>query len=212
MIKKLIKFNNFLFLLKLVSFLNKFISLQEVRTKKEKRVFTKIWYNIWLQEGYATSKESIIEKKRRYENFSRDFLIKFLNFSIGTIRIIHNNNEIGLPITNNFKLQKNFKNEKIIELSLFSIIRFFRFFHIISLITMKKIYQLLKKENIPDFLAAIDQKLLLFLKEKVGIPLHQVGQEKIYEGSLTYPIYLNLKEAEEFGKQKNYQLYKFFII
>ena len=203
-------FDNIPPLLKYLQFFYRFFILKEVKTEKERKVFTNIWYNIWIEEGYAKPGELILKKKQKYEKISRDFLIKFLNIPIGTIRIIYNNNKIGLPITNNFKIQENFNDKKLVELSLFSVRKDYRLSHLSNLISMKKIYKLIKKENIPGFLAALDRRLFLFLKEKLKIPLHKVGQEKFYEGSLTFPIYLDFKEGEEFLRQKDYKLYRFF--
>jgi len=204
--------NNLSFLLKWARLFYNFFILKEVKTKKEREIFTNIWYNIWLQEGYATPEEPIIEKKKKYEKISRDFLIKFLFFPIGTIRIIYNQKEIGLPIVNEFKVQRDIENEKIVEISLFTIKKYCRFWHISSLVSMKKIYKILKKENISGFLAALDQRLYCFLKEKLQIPLQKIGEEKVYEGSLTYPVYLNLKEGEEFLKENAYRIYQYFIV
>jgi hypothetical protein len=196
--------------LKFASFFYNFFNLKLVNTEKERKIFTNIWYNIWLKEGYATSGEPILEKKKAYEKVSQDFLIKFLFISIGTIRIIRPNQEMGFPVINNFEIQKDFVNEKTVELSLFAIRKCFRFSHISTLISIKKIYKLLKMEGITGFLAALDHRLFHFLKEKLQIPLQKIGKEKVYEGSLTYPVYLNLKEGEEFLKEKAYQVYQYF--
>ncbi|MEM5810076.1 MAG: hypothetical protein QW156_04280 [Candidatus Aenigmatarchaeota archaeon] len=204
-------FNNLAFLVRCARIFYNFFNLERVESKEERQTFTNIWYNIWLKEGYATHEESILEKKKVYEKVSKDFLIKFLFLPIGTIRIIFNE-DVEFPIINNFEIQRDFDNEKVVELSLFSIRKFFRFSHVSSLIAIKKIYKLLKKERITGFLAALDRRLYIFLKERLQIPLYKIGKEKIYEGSLTYPVYLNLREAEEFLRANNYQIYKFFIL
>jgi hypothetical protein len=50
------------------------------------------------------------------------------------------------------------------------------------------------------------------LKEKLQIPLQKIGKEKVYEGSLTYPVYLNLKEGEEFLKERAHRVYQYFVM
>jgi len=196
--------------LKFASFFYKFFDLKLVGTEKERKIFTNIWYNIWLKEGYATPGASILDKKKAYEKVSQDFLIKLLFIPIGTIRIIRANQEMGFPVINNFEIQKDFINEKTVELSLFAIRKCFRLSHISTLISIKKIYKLLKMEGITGFLAALDHRLYQFLKKRLRIPLQKIGKEKVYEGSLTYPVYLNLKEGEEFLKEKAYQIYQYF--
>jgi len=203
-------FNNISPLIKHSRLFYNFFNLRQVRTEKERKVFTDIWYDIWIEEGYAKPGESILQKKKRYEKVSKDLLIKFLNIPIGTIRIIYNNDKIGLPIINNFETKQDLSNNRIVELSLFSIRKRYRLSHLLNLISMKKIYKLLKREGISGFLAALDHRLFIFLKEKLKIPLHKIGKEKVYEGSLTYPVYLNFKEGEEFLSQKNHALYNFF--
>lgn len=206
-----IKLNHFLLLNFLNIFFDRFFFLQKVQTEKERNIFTKIWCLVWLKEGYAVSREMIIREKKKYEPFSKDFLIKFLNIPIGTIRIIYNNSEIKLPTINNFKIQKDFNNQNIVELSLFSILKYYRFFSISSLISIKKIYQLLKKENVSIFITALDWRLFLFLKNKLKIPLYKIGEKKIYEGSLTLPCYLDFKKYDGYSKKETPELYKFFI-
>lgn len=201
----------FSFSLKFAKFLYKWTTLKKVTTEKERKIFEKLWYKVWIEEGYAQPNEPIIEKKRKYEKFSKDFLIKFLNIPIGTIRIIYQNDEMKFPILDVFEVSKKLDDEKIVELSLYSILRKYRFFHSTNLIAMKRIYQLLKKEKIIGFLAALDHRLFFFLKEKLKFPLIQIGKEKIYEGSLTFPVYFRLKDGERFLRENNYQLYKFFL-
>lgn len=203
-------FYNFSFLLSCSKTFYNLFGLKKVETEKERELFTNIWYKIWLEEVYATDR-SIIEKKRFYEKASVDFLIKILFLPIGTVRIIFNSPEFNLPILTNFEIQENFEKEKIVEISLFTIKKRWRFFHLANIIVIKRIYKFFKNNNVSGFLAALDHRLYLFLTKKLRLPFHKIGKEKIYEGSLTYPVYLNLREAEEFMKKNYYQIYNFFV-
>lgn len=193
--------------------LSKLIQVKKIETQSEKELFTKIWYRIWLEEKYAEANDkSILIKYARYDPFSIDLLIKFLAiFPIGTVRIIKDNKEVGLPVLNDFEIEKIWKTKKIAEITLFTIIKQFRKFrHLVSLTVIKKIYDYVKKEKIEGIVIAGDRRLFFLLTTFFGFPFHQIGQEKLYEGSLTYPAYLDFEEAKSVLRIKNPQLFEFF--
>jgi hypothetical protein len=168
-----------------------------VRTEKEKKIFTKLWHSIWLEEGYAQPNEPIIEKYEKYDKFSTDFLVKFLGvFPVGTLRIIHNNNEVGLPVLNDFETKRCWQSDNIVEATLLTVSKKFRsrVKHIPSLVLMRELVRYGKNHNLEGAVMAVDQRLFFAMKRKLCFPLYQIGPEKFYEGSITYPAFIRTEE------------------
>lgn len=177
-------------------------AIKEVTTPEEKDSFQKIWRGVWLSEGYTGE-----EKYAKYEKYSVDLLlILFDNTPIGTVRLIKNNEELGLPTLNDFEIEES-GEKKLMEITLLTILSEYR--KTLAFLTfLKGIYMRLKKEGIEEIVCAIDERLFLLLTKKLSF--HQIKKEKMYEGSITIPAYLNLSEAEEFVKKSDFSLYKFF--
>lgn len=187
--------------------LSKLFWIKIVRKSKEKEVFTAIWHKIWLEEGYALSEEPIVEKYSKYNFASTDFLAKLLGIiPVGTLRIIRDSS-LGLPVLNDFEIRKN-PEGKVAEVTLFTVRKQFRA-SLATLVLMKAMYRYAKKEN-DGIVIASDRRLFLLLTRILGFPFRQIGPEKMYEGSMTYPAYLNFDEAEEVAKKKAPWLYMFF--
>lgn len=191
---------------------SRFFRIKIITNKKERAHFTRIWRKIWLEEGYAKPGEPIVEKYAKYDKFSRDLLLKFFGIiPVGTLRIIRSNNDVGLPIVNDFEIEKPWGEKEVIEATLLTVVPQFRgFFHLASLTLMKAIYQYGKREKIEGVVIAADVRLFSLLTRRLGLPFYQIGQEKMYEGSITYPAYLSLEEAERVVKTKKPKLYRFF--
>lgn len=187
--------------------------IRKVITPREKKIFQSIWHQIWIEEGYAQPEEKIVEKYARYDSYSVDFLITlFYFFPIGTIRIIHYNSSVGLPVLNDFEVTPIWKSEKLIEATLLTVKRGYRkrCFHLPSLLLMRQMYRYALEKGVEGVLIAADKRLFRILTKKLLFPFIQIGPEKFYEGSVTIPAYLDFSLAAEVVKNKNPLLYWFF--
>lgn len=185
----------------------KFINVEEEGSRND---FRRIWRTVWIEEGYASS-DNINEIEDRYcifDKHSTDILFKYGDKPIGTLRIIWDNDENGLPVLNDFEINQNFP-VKLVEFTLLSLKKEWRgMSHIPSLLIWKEGYQRVKNNGYMGILMAADWRLFLLLKK--FFPFRQVGKGRLYEGSKTIPAFLNLYEAEENLLKNNPTLYKFF--
>lgn len=197
----------------LLSLLPRVFTVSTVKNSRQRKTFTNIWYKIWLEEKYAAATDSIIEKYSVYNPFSIDLLVKFMGiFSVGTVRIIKSNNEVSLPVLNDFEVKQVWNGKELIEITLFTIKRRFRGSGSLpALMLMRAVYRYARKERLEGMVIAADERLFYLLKRSFGLPFRQIGKEKFYEGSLTYPAYLDIKEAEVLVKKRDQTLYRFFI-
>jgi len=174
-----------------------FFPIKVVSNQKDRQAFTKIWHEIWLEEEYAQPGESIIEEYSRYDAFSVDLLIKFLIFPVGTFRFIHNNDEVGLPTLNDFAVKKCWSgDDKIVEATLLTVKKKFRrrFSHILALVLMRELARYCKRNGLKGPIMACDKRLFFLMRQRLCFPIHQIGQEKFYQGSITYPVFINTEE------------------
>ena len=198
--------------IQLLFFFSKFFRARKVQGRILKKIFTRIWYNIWLKQGYAKPEDEIIEKYQKLDLWSTDYVLFFLGvLPIGTIRFIITQNENDLPTIRDFKVKKVRERKKIMEVTLLTVTkRFRRFYSIPSLMLMRKMYQFAKEKEIERIIVAADKRLFYLLTRKIRFPFQQIGEAKMYEGSLTYPACLVLNEAEKILKGNNPDLYRFF--
>lgn len=194
-------------------FLKIFFPIQIVKNgSRNQKLFTQLWYQVWLQEGYAENGDKIIKKYAQYDPFAVDFIVKFLGiFPAATMRIIRNNKEMGIPVLNDFVLDKDKKIEgKVIEVTLFTVHPRFRGNYNLPLyILMRTLYQYCCQEKVDSILIGADKRLYFLLTRFVHFPFQQIGQSQIYEGSLTIPACMNTMELEKVLPRKNPSLYKF---
>src|SRR5829696_7494505 len=73
-----------------------------VSNPQDKNRFTETWLQTWLEEGYALINDNIVAKYAKYDSYSDDFLLIKQEQPIGTLRIVNQNCEIGLPMINDF--------------------------------------------------------------------------------------------------------------
>jgi len=183
--------------------------VREVKTEKEIKDFRKIWRKVWLKEGYADNLERIEKHYSRFTPYSTDLLLKFLGIlPIGTLRLIWENKEVQLPMIQGFETQTVWKGT-VVEFTLMTLKKRWRgLFHLPSIMLWRKGYRLARKEKREGILMAADRRIFKLLSKI--FPFQQIGKEKFYEGSFTYPAFLNLDTAEKVLSKKAPQLFKFF--
>lgn len=196
-----------LLIVRLLFFLSFFFPVKKVRSKKDRETFTQMWYAVWLKQNYAQREEPIVEKYSKYNEFSLDLLLKFLGIlPIGTFRFIHNNKDVGLPTLNDFEVKKCWLDDtKIIETTLLTVKKRYRSspFHLPSLVLMRELARYCKKKRLEGSIMACDKRLFFLMRRKLGFPIHQIGKERFYEGSITYPAYINTAEFHRIMRIKN---------
>jgi len=182
----------------------------EAKTRREKRTFHKIWTSVWVEEGYAHKDEPLPQIEAHYalfDEFSTDFLLKFLGvFPIGTLRLIWES-EMGLPVLNDFKVTRTWE-DSVVEFTLLTLKRKWRGLGIPPLLLWREGYRRARQEGVGIVMAA-DERLWRALIRL--FPFRQIGPSKFYEGSITYPAFLDFKEAERVLREENPKLYKFFV-
>lgn len=192
----------------------KLFSNKLVKTPRGKKVFTSLWHAAWLEKKYAEKNEPIIKKYEKYDRFSTDLLVNFLwFFPIGTMRIIQNNEEIGLPVLNDFRIKKVWENDtRISEVTLLTVKKRFRnTLNIPLFFLMKGLYRISKERKNEGLLVAADKRLLFVLK-RIGLPFEAIGPGVFYEGSITIPAYMSFSGLEEKISRKNPWFARFLSI
>jgi hypothetical protein len=173
-------------------------STRRVETPADKVRFRHIWTTVWLNEGYVNEREpldTIEYHYKSYDEHSADFLLLFFSIPVGTIRLIWESNDTGLPVTNDFDVKKIWSG-KVVEFTLLALNERFRNkSKATPLLLMREAYRLAKKGGAEGILMAADKRLF-YLLSRNGIPLKIIGPEKFYEGSDTIPAYINIAEAE----------------
>lgn len=168
-----------------------------VSSEKDRHAFTQIWHEIWLEEKYAEPGEAIIEEYAKYDALSVDVLVRFLVVPVGTVRFIHNDSEVGLPTLIDFAVEECWSSDdKIIEATLMAVKRGFRrrALHIPALVLMRELARYCRRNGLEGGIMACDERLFYLMRRRLGFPIHQIGQEKFYQGSTTYPAFINTEE------------------
>ena len=112
---------------------------------------------------------------------------------------------------NDFDTDEHWNNNEIAEITLLTVKEKFRgYSRIAFLLILRRLYRFLKREGINEIVMAADKRLF-FLLRRIHFPIRQIGKEKMYEGSITYPAYLDFRNAEEVMKRDNPLIYRFFI-
>lgn len=189
---------------------NLFFWVREVKSKKDRKVFHKIWTTVWLEVGYAHEGEPLPEIEdyyRAFEPFSTDLILYFLWTPIGTMRLIWENEEVEIPIFRDFRVEKSW-DDTVVEFELLTLERKWRgLSHLPSFILWREGYRRAKEKNY-NIVAAVDWRFFRLLR--YFFPVRQVGKEKFFQGSVTHPILLDLAEARKTLAENNPQLLRFF--
>lgn len=179
-------------------------------------LFEKMWKAIWLEEGYANH-DDITEIANRYANFRKtsiDIIMTILGIvPIGTIRLIIKRPGVPLPVEQHFDIVQLWQdNEKVVEVTLFTVRKRFRnvFGGLATLAMMRYVYRKSRNLKAKAIVIAADKRLYFFLTRFLKLPFHQIGQPKMFEGSITYPAVMFLKEAEEIVPLKNSYIAQLF--
>ena len=173
-------------------------SVIPVNSLQYKNHFRETWLQTWLEEGYAQT-DSIVEKYAKYDSFSDDFLLTKQEQPIGTLRIVKQNDVVGLPVLDDFSIDNSFNiTEELCEATLLTVKKSERQSdYVPSLLLLIQLWQYVRQKNIPGIVIAADVRLWFLLRRKLELSFHKIGQEKIYEGSITVPGYLNVREQKE---------------
>ena len=184
---------------------------REARSKLQKKQFERLWQAAWLREHYAEKDNlhGITEHYHEFDRHSADFLLYFLFIPIGTIRLILNNQEVGLPALRDFEVAEDWNGKKVLEITLLSVRPKFQMrTHLTSLLLMRQFYHYAKQHGFPYAVVAADRRLFSMLK-RIFI-VKQLGEGKVYEGSLTIPACIDLAFLEREMPKRNLKIYQFF--
>jgi hypothetical protein len=145
-----------------------------------------------------------------FDSFSTDLMLYFGFIPIGTVRLIWDNESVGMPVLNDFEVRKVW-NGRVVEPTLLTLGRRWRgwLHHLPSLILWSALYRRAKKEEMEGIVMAADMRLFHLLRK--FFPFQQIGKEKLYEGSITVPAYMSLKEAEEIFPRTHPILARLFL-
>ena len=194
-----------------------FFQVREVGSEKEKEIFRRIWKQVWLGEGYASTQNlpEIEQHYARFDPYSRDCLLMFRIppvwwLPIGTFRVIRD--EIGTPVLEDFQISVSMElRGRRVEATLFALLPRWRGLLFPWFFLLRGVYQVAtKKEGADLILMAADWRLWEKLKKIFSESLIQLGPSKFYEGSETFPGVLNVKKAEEEIRKRAPALFVFF--
>lgn len=171
-----------------------------VVNQKDKVRFTETWHSIWLEEEYATASENIVEKYKKYESNSIDhLLVDQFNNALGTMRIVYGDSKVGLPVLNDFSIQHPLSNKSnLCEATLLTIKSNARAKdHYCTFLLLIELWRYARTNNIDGILIAADIRLWYLLTRKLNLCFTEIGERQLYEGSVTVPGYLSVKEQKE---------------
>jgi len=166
--------------------------LFRVKKTKNKKLFESIWHEVWADEGYQETPEEMA----KYDPYSTDFILFFWFKPCGTLRIVHDS-ATGLPIFNDFPVvHRLWQTNNIKEITLLTVKKAFRKTHLSHLplfILIRHLARLSRKNSIEGWVMMADRRLFFLLRRK-KVPIYQIGQERFYKGSITYPAYIPTQE------------------
>lgn len=152
----------------------------------------------------------------KYDIHSIHFIVKNKKQSniVATVRLIKN--EInGLPIENDFRIKLDSykkKSQEILEISRLAVSKNYRKAsmgkHYVLLILIKLIFDYCIKYNYNFLVAAVDMHFFNILK-KMNLDFKILDKPKMYMGSESIPILINVSEALPKLKRKNFIVWRF---
>lgn len=171
----------------------------QVKNLNNRNHFIQTWLSSWVEQGYVKPDENIIEKYSRYDLFSADFLLLKENKATGTLRIVNQNSAIGLPVLNDFTVERKFnKEEKLCEATLLTVIASERRAdNFATFLLLIELWRYARTNNISGILIAADIRLWFLLTRVFKLCFTAIGKRKMYEGSVTIPAYLNIEEQKK---------------
>jgi hypothetical protein len=185
--------------------------VREVITDKQKKIFRDLWTEAWLSEGYAHL-DDLPEVEKHYavfDRYSTDLLVCFLIWPIGTMRLIWDNQEIGMPFLNDFEHTAPFRRP-VVEFTLVCLKPGWRNLNSLpSLVAWREGYRQAVARGMAEIGLSADRRLFHLIRRI--FPFRKVGPEKFYEGSITIPNSLDLDIAYRVLARKNPQLFQFFV-
>lgn len=188
-----------------------FFRVIEVKNSDRRKIFHKLWTSVWLEEGYAHTNEPLSKIEEHYaifDGYSTDVILYFLVWPIGTMRLIRDNGDVGIPVLNDFEITHEIVRP-LVELTLLTVKRQWRgLMHLPSLVLWRYGYRTAVVKGTQEIVMAADWRLFHLLKRI--FPFREVGPKKFYEGSDTIPAALDLGQAKVVLAQKNPVLLRFF--
>ncbi|MBD3208410.1 MAG: hypothetical protein GF370_03075 [Candidatus Nealsonbacteria bacterium] len=184
---------------------------RKVLRRSEKELFNRTCFSVWDQAGYVEGSISdTVTKYEKFDEYSEDFLVFFKDNPVGTIRVIYPSDK-GLPVLNDFDITDDSWERPAAEFTLLTVIEDFRGkSHLPSFFLFRVAYQSSKRKGMKGILMAADYRLYGLMKKLFAIK--QIGPSKFYEGSETFPAYINIREGEEQIQQTNASLHEFFVL
>jgi len=170
----------------------------QVTSAKDRRAFTRLWHQVWMEEGnYSHPDEPVIEEFAAYDPYAVDVLVKFLGLiPAGTFRFIHYSPGLRLPALKDFEVQRVWESDRIVEATLFTVPKSFRrFLHLPALVLMRELCRYCRRNGSEGAIMMVDQRMFFALRDRLLSPIRQIGPERFYKGSITYPAYLNIEEV-----------------
>jgi len=174
-----------------------FFPVFKVSSQKDRKVFSRIWLKIWKEEGYYRDpNQDLIGEFSKYDRYSVDFLVKFLGlFPCGTARMIFYAKEIQLPVIKDFTVRRVWNSNQVAEITLLAVPRNYRrFLHLPMLVMLREMTRHSRKVGLEGVLMMVDKRFFFAMKDTLGFPIQQIGEERFYEGSITYPAYIEIEE------------------
>lgn len=184
--------------------------VEEAKSEEQRNVFRNLWTEVWLEVGYAHNEGPLPEVERYYEKydaFSTDLMLYVLWMPIGTLRLIRENDKAGLPLFNDFGVEKTWEGV-VFEFELLTLKPNWRGLgHVPSLVLWREGYGRVKQAN-ANIAAAVDWRFHKLLGR--FFPVRDLGEGKVFQGSFTIPVFLDICEAQREVAQSNPALLWFF--
>jgi hypothetical protein len=184
-------------------------------TQETRKQWQELWEMVWREEGYDQP-DGLSAIRKHYGNFdphSTDLILTCWGWPIGTARVIQIGPP-GLPVLNDFDIDPELKKsllpmgKEVVEVTLLTLHPKARGLLLPFLLLLKGVYKTAKEMGAEVILMAADMRLYMTLLSM--FPLTPLGQPKIYEGSLTVPACLSLREAEDYLAKHDPALLRFF--
>ncbi len=173
------------------------IKAVRVESKNQRALFEKIWTDVWKEKRYDDGNTGkILNYYRKYDHLSKDFLFYFEKVAFGTVRFILKNQEVKLPIVEDFGVDENDIDG---EVTLLTVIKRYRgkFYLKSTQLAIEKAIEL----NIERAGISVDEKLWEVYC-RIGVLEKSFPKKgKIYQGSLTIPAIITKEKSEKLLKR-----------
>ncbi len=173
------------------------IKAVKVEDRNQRALFEKIWTEVWKEKGYDDGKsEKTLTYYRKYDCLSEDFIFYFEEVAFGTVRYILKNQEIKLPIVEDFGIDETDIDGEVTLLTVIKCYRGKLYLKSTQLAIEKAIELKMERAGI-----SVDEKLWK-MYQRIGV-LEKSFPEKgrVYQGSLTIPAIITRQRSEKLIKR-----------